>query len=493
MMANQVAARIGGDDYQHLFAWAQVLELLMPNRQVTEVIVEDEHAGSADDVTVLHEAGSERPDRYHQIKYHVDHRSSYTEDVLTETKGNGRSLIQKWYRSWLKLTTFRPGRPVELHILSNWSPGDDLGPLLSGRGNMFKEEFFDAPSTEDAGKLRARLAAHLSVTEANLCEFARVLRIRLGYGCEHDMAQRAADRMEWLGLKSDETALQVAAGIVREWVKAGRQSVTKDVLEFAISHHGLRLPSDARPAVNVYLTTIKHQLYEIEPDFALDWRHYFLGRPNKRGHELAEPTDWNGKMLPEMEALEARINRDSSRRFVRVRGQARLSAWFAFGYTFSEVNRYTLEVDQQGRLWPTDAPLSANFTVIGNGPDGDPVDVDGTALAVGVSVTGPLEDDVRAHLQHEKRGVRAVLFLRPDRDLGNDTLQSAGDAVALASGVKDQVRAFVKRYGATRLFLYYFGPLSGACFIGHRLNAVCSEVVIMERSDPNYVPSFVLT
>lgn len=37
-----------------------------------------------------------------------------------------------------------------------------------------------------------------------------------------------------------------------------------------------------------------------------------------------------------------------------------------------------------------------------------------------------------------------------------------------------------------------FRPLSGACFIGHKVSAVCREIVIMERTEPTYAPSFVL-
>jgi hypothetical protein len=40
------------------------------------------------------------------------------------------------------------------------------------------------------------------------------------------------------------------------------------------------------------------------------------------------------------------------------------------------------------------------------------------------------------------------------------------------------------------VLLYYLGPLSGACFIGHRLKSACREVQIMEWSDLNYIPSF---
>jgi hypothetical protein len=54
------------------------------------------------------------------------------------------------------------------------------------------------------------------------------------------------------------------------------------------------------------------------------------------------------------------------------------------------------------------------------------------------------------------------------------------------------LRSFTKRWGATRLLLYYFGPLSGACFIGHQLNAICREVQIMEDQQPGYAPAFLL-
>jgi hypothetical protein len=486
---------MSGDDYQHLFAWMHALELLMSKRQVVKVIIEDEQAGSADDVTLLCADGSAETDRYHQIKYHVDHRTSYSVDTLTEKQGNERSLLQKWFHSWEALAAAKPGRPLEIHIVSNWAwtTGDELAGLVGGQCNAVKEEFFTAPANEKPGKLRAKLAAHLATTEARLNEFFGTLRFHFGYACWQAMAERTAERMEHHDLKSDETALLVAVGIVREWIKTGRQEVTRDVLEAAIAKHGLLLPENARPAVNVYFSSIKEQLFDVDPDYKLDWRHYFLGGPAVKGHEPMDPADWNGKMLPELQALEARINTETKNRLVRVRGLSRLSAWFAFGHTFSEVARYTIEVDQGEHLWQTDATPSADFTISHNGPAGEPLDADGGAVAVGISISGLLEDDVRRSLQHRKEKVRAVLFIRADRPLDRHSVHNAGDAVAMADLVKVAVRAFVKHHGAKRVLLHYLGPLSGACFIGHRLNAVCREVQIMEWSDPNYVPSFTLT
>jgi len=194
-------------------------------------------------------------------------------------------------------------------------------------------------------------------------------------------------------------------------------------------------------------------------------------------------------MLPELHAVRRRLNEDASVRLVRVRGLARLSAWFAFGYVFSDVARYTIEIDQQGELWRTDAAASA-LAIVESGREnvagGDP-----STVAVGISVTGFLEDDVRRHLETNPAAGN-LLFLRPDRPLGRECLTSAGDVVAFARGTKERMRAFAREHGAARVLLFYFGPLSGACFLGHQMNAVAREIQVMEDQQPGYAPSFLL-
>ncbi|MGA8810702.1 MAG: hypothetical protein WB973_22745, partial [Thermoanaerobaculia bacterium] len=218
LMANQVAARLAGDDYQHLLAWLRMLELLMPNSQVRSVAVEDPDAAFVDDVTTLYEVTADRPDEFLQVKYHVDQRGQYSSDLFLEKKAEGgRSLLQKFFVTW-KLLTKDPTRRVELRLISNWvwSPTDDLAGCIQGKDTALSAEFFTAGTKSKIGQLRERWRAHLDVEPAEFRAFAQTLRLRLGFDCVDEVLDRVAERMMFLRLKSDPASLLVAVGIVRD-------------------------------------------------------------------------------------------------------------------------------------------------------------------------------------------------------------------------------------------------------------------------------------
>lgn len=497
-MANQVAARLSGDDYQHLYAWQFALELFMPKKNVRMVTVEDALAGSVDDITVQHEEGTQEPDCFYQIKYHVDYRGEYSTAELIKSKPGYTSLLEKFWNTWKMLVQQNPQRVVLLHLVSNWTwdAQDKLKSCISGVDVALTDEFFSATPKTDVGKLRLQWQTKLGVSDTEFFAFCRCLRFRLGFDCSDELEKRVSERMENLGLKFDTSALKIAVGIVREWIKKGKQVLTRAELEESIKSHDLYLPKESERCVALYLTTIKAQKFDIEPDYVIDWRDYFVGDPLKKGHQLVDPTQWNSLLQPELQTMEARVNQETDCRLIRARGLARLSAWFAFGFTFSDVARYTIEVDQGGAIWRTDAKTSPDFRMLSTNSDetrqGEALDGTGSTVAVGISVTGLLDDDARAHLNERTEPVSALLLLRPERALGRECLRNAGDVVSLADISKSYMRAFVKQWKATRLLLYYFGPLSGACFIGHRLNAVCQQVQIMEDQQPGYSPSFLL-
>jgi hypothetical protein len=498
-MANQVAARLSGDDYQHLFAWQFVLELLMPQKNVLHVTVEDAQAGSVDDVTIRHESNSNLPDQFYQIKYHVDHRKEYSTQALIEHKPGEASLLEKFWQTWQFLRGQDSQRNIELRLVSNWTwdAKDKLKSCIDGHDNSVKDEFLTASPRSDLGKLRKLWQSALGATDDDFQSFIKCLRFRLGYDCAQELEQRLSERMENLKLKSDASALLVAVGIVRGWIKKGKQELSRIEIEKTLKEHDLLLPEKTEQAVTIYLVTVKAQKFDLEPDFIVDWRDYFIGDANKKGHQLSDPMAWNPVLLPQLYELESQINQQTDCRLIRARGLARLSAWFAFGYAFSDVARNKIEIAQNDRLWRTDAIPNEDFCLRASDGmdvrDGEIVDGSGETVAVGISVTGALDEDVRNFMASRSEKIASLLLLRPERELGKDCLRDGGDAVALASQVKETARNFAKRWSAQKMLLFYFGPLSGACFIGHKLNAVCRQIQIMEDQQPGYSKSFLLT
>jgi hypothetical protein len=492
-MANQVAARLGGDDYQHLYSWQLILRLKLPGSKVQVVSVENELAGSFDDVTIHHQNGANLPDEFHQVKYHVDQRSEYSSESFTDKKGNQSSLLEKFYRTWKAVKLQSADRPFHLNLISNWAwaESDSLRGFIEGHENRIKHALFDEGPTSKAGSARDNWRSHLKAEDADFKEFMLSLRLTLGFDCGAELAGRVAERMMFLGLEHDDAALKTSAGIVREWIMRGRQEITLNLLNEVLESHRLTKAAPENSAV-VYLSTIKEKIFDIPPDHEINWRDRFDGPKFVRGHALKDGTSWNEDLLPELYAVEQKIGKEAGCKLIKARGFARLSPWFAFGHVFSEVSGYAVEVDQNDRYWRTDAAPSDDFEMLVAQPEGESLPGDPETIAIGLSITGSIEPRVREHLSVSP--VASKLFLiQPNRGLGRDCLRSAGDAVAFARNTKRLIREIIESTGARRVLLFYFGPLSGACFLGHCLNAVGAPIQVMEDQSPGYAPSFILS
>jgi hypothetical protein len=486
-VANQVAARLQGDDFQHLYAWWNALGLYLPRLHLAEVWIEDERAGSFDDVTLHHTEASGRASHFVQVKYHVDQRRAYSTEVLLERTGGGSSLLQKFYRTWQKLRT--SGKEPQLTLYSNWSwdSNDKIGECISGENGRLTEQFLTASAGSDIGKLRAQWITECGAAEEDFAAFVRTLRFLLGSSnAQEQVTALTIERMEHLGLRHDESALILACGTVRDWIKRGVQKLTRANFDKVIADLGLRAQQH-EPAVTVYLDTIKSRRLDLAPDYHLDWREHFCGPEFERGHTPIDPTIWNRELLPQLQALEVQINQEHAPRIIRARGLSRLSAWFAFGKVFSRVAGYDIEVRQGAALWRSDAVPSTDFTLIATRSPA--AGARAAQLAVGLSITGSLANDMERYLQ-SIGFAGAVLLLHPARGPSRDVFRDGSDVVAFVQEAKRAIREAIHDTGAGEVLLFYFGPLSGACFLGHDLNALGANVIVYEDQQPGYAPSF---
>lgn len=228
-MGEQSASRLEGDRYQHLLSWYELLRLLDAGSPFSYGYVEHPAAGSADDVTLHARPGAGVASRYMQVKWHVDHRDSYSLAGLVTPPRVGRSLLRKLLESWLVL---RPLGPVEIWLLSNWASAADLGRYLHGRDHCFTEAFFEQPPRGALKKHWAEWEQRLGVSAEMLRAFCKDLRLRLGVGGIADLEEQVDDRMGRLGLRMGRQPRAIAVDGLREWIEVGggRKHVTPESL-----------------------------------------------------------------------------------------------------------------------------------------------------------------------------------------------------------------------------------------------------------------------
>lgn len=487
-MAGQTSAILKGFDYQHLLSWYHILSL-KKDKTVTTIKLENTAAGQVDDLTLYKIDGSVD---FYQVKYHVS-AGNYSMDTLLTNDDGTTSLMEKFWKTWNILVKSYSRDKIRLILYSNWvqHSDDKILACINGENGRLSQLFHSAGARSDCGKKRKEWKVKHNATDRDFIDFTNSISFLLGRNFTDELKQIISERMELLGLKNDTNALLVSIGIVKDWIKDKTEDITVNMLEDKLNSHDLYKPKDSEKSAAIHLVSVKSKQFDLNPDYILDWQNYFHKVGGKGGHELIDNDDWNKKMLPELVDLEKRVNSETGVTLIKARGLARLSAWFGFGFTFSQVAGYKIEINQQDKLWRTDETPNPLFKIISENGNGEALGSANNTVAVGLSVSGSLENDVRNYIG-QNGAIDALLLLRPERDLGPGCFQTANDVTAFVHQAKERIREFVKNNKAKKVLLFYFGPLSGACFLGHQLNAVCNEIQIMENIPGGYTTSFTL-
>jgi hypothetical protein len=169
------AARLLGDDYQHLLTWLHAAQLVHRDPQVTRVELEKYGAGNIDDL-VVHRR--ERPAIYHQVKFTTQPGQPLTGNWFTEAPGGGSTPLQRFYASYTKLTVGGIAPEMVLHTNRLPAASDPVLECLDGTTELLVPRLALAPPGSAAGKARAEWAAHLGVEAEQLLTMLGSLRIR---------------------------------------------------------------------------------------------------------------------------------------------------------------------------------------------------------------------------------------------------------------------------------------------------------------------------
>ena len=447
-------ARIRGDDYQHLFAWIQVLRAIQVGSDVVEIGIEDPEAGNADDVTVYRDGGGRE---YYQVKSSVEAREAAgVEWLMNPSRAGGPSILQGFYSLW---ASEGDGRRPKLSLVTNRLAVDG-DPILSRRdgrdGTVTRGVQLAAPKSE-TGVARRRLADHLQVREEELLLFLDDLSFSLGK-TNDDWMELAKPHMFAAGLRHDQGAVTEGMRIVRDWVTAGQRKLTTAQLREAVEN--LKRPDDL-PAASLLIQAIDRDSVPEASTIVLDWANSFPGgeaRVRRLPHDQAL---WNDKFRPELRWA-AQDLRGQGQSNVLVRGFMRLPTWFAAGVELNRTAGFQVASFQGETAWSSEGTLSdidikQAGTSFGDGDD----------IAIGVALAFDLSPDVLAYLRDQRMDVGHYVCLQPAGGASNQAIRGAAEARSWAYEVRDSVRRIVQEYGPKRIHLFLAGPHGAVLLLGH--------------------------
>jgi SMODS-associated and fused to various effectors sensor domain len=474
------AARLQGDNYQHLFTWYQALLLLDPNAEVTAIEIEAENAGNVDDLIVRRQAA---PNEYYQVKYSVDaSRPLDNAWWLTPSTAKGTSPLQKFWQSYQLLKA--AGRSPHLVLFTN-RVLDVTDPLLKLRdgqyGRLMPRAAKGTPGSK-AGKRRQEWSAHIGASEADLLEMLSNLDLRTDQGAHTLLATSTADRMAAHQLRHDEDAVARGAETARAWVTNGVRRVDRSALVAEIERKRLR--GDMRRATLVVEGIDRTPLAE-SATASVNWVELFKGDEPKLRRQLRDPSLWNTRIREDIRGAEARIRQMGFDR-VLVRGFMRLPTSFAVGAQFADSRGYHLSCIQRSDIWtsdiaPTECEILVERQAMDLGPD----------LALALSVTNDLSRDVISHIRSTGLPIGRFVHVATAPEPNPESLPSGAKAKGWALKVRDIVRDAVREAPVPKLHLFLSGPAGAALLLGHFWNRV-PYTQLYEDLNPDYAPTLAI-
>ncbi|MHA3700721.1 SAVED domain-containing protein [Jatrophihabitans sp. YIM 134969] len=459
--------RVGGDYYQWLWVWCACLDVLRDNTGITRaanpavtVGVEDPDAGTFDDVVIYRQSP---PHEYTQVKYTVDGSSPVSTAYLTESATlGGRNLLRKFAETWATLSADNgPGPLLRLVTNRNVDPGN---PLLSGidaRTELLLPNAAAQGPASARGRERAAWAAAAGVPEADLLRMLGHLQFKTGRGIT-DVADNLRARMTAQGLRSDDAALLTATAWVAQHVRHGHRRIDADTIRAAIDTLELHA-GDAWATLSI--STIKPDPLSDQAVASVDWVDRFDGDDEYAKRHPKAPATW--QQLNDDIASAARQIVALPR--VMITGSFRLSTGFTVGAALRGVTGVEIARMQGPQLWRSDAvPTHAAVTTA-------VAELGGSDLAIVVDVATRATDDVVEWLQANRVSVGKVISVAPAARAHDRSISSGGDAVAVATAIRDVARQHSK--GASRVHLFLAAPLGLALLLGHRWNRIKPTVV----------------
>jgi len=234
--------------------------------------------------------------------------------------------------------------------------------------------------------------------------------------------------------------------------------------------------------LTLWLQNWTSETFDAPADYNLDWSQYF-DRPTRK---VPSPETWNTALLPALDALKKTILSERKERLIRFRGKCALSSGVALGAVFPTVGGWAFEIPQPPAKedWRSDLPPTVPYTASVEVSEGS---AEGIDTVLGLNIRGDGRQDIMKYVESTGTLPRIFMFISPPSQSAQ-SIRGAGDAVAFAQAVRENLGALLKKYNLRKTRLFFYGPFALSVFLGQQLTSV-GEIQLFEYQDPGYIPS----
>lgn len=251
-MGNAVAARNFGDIYQAMVFWKYAIQML-DTSDIKEIGYEYGKVKSFDDIVVYYRNEQRFRDThidvdYFQIKFHMKQSDEITLENLLDSafiNATKNSFLQNVVNAYKNKDIDFARSRFTMYSVWRINSEDILNKLISNVDKTFDLNKLQEgkTSSSEMGTLRQKLCERLSVTENELVDILRQVRIKDGQECFDDLKEQLNREFSHQKLKSwsDSKDTFPYCDLVHTWNRSGINVVNKDDIKKSFENEGFLL------------------------------------------------------------------------------------------------------------------------------------------------------------------------------------------------------------------------------------------------------------
>lgn len=450
---------------------------MLYRNHIARAVIEHRGVDAVDDVVVYYhppgrnDRGARVSADFYQLKFHVAQNGHVSSETVTDPEWTGTKdpLLRRFADQWKWLRASHPDARLSLVTNWSWHPDDKLAPHLRD-GGALADDFFTAGPRSAVGVIRGRWEQVSGLSGADFLEFARRLRFSHTAVSQEDAELWLQDRCQLAGLQP-----------VRAWedhsryddlgqrlIESGRLEFTPEELRALCAEQGLF--DDARAAAHASTLAVRSftrfaHVPEGDGAVLIDLTDLFDGRAPRTS------AVWNDDIPRRIDAAIPGIMQLKAP--VQVALDAHLSVAWYLGAVLDPKCGIPVVLRQKIRnkgidIWDVSVPAQNptagwSFTEEMLG--------DGRELAVAVSVTWSVVDDVRAQLPKLAPSAGTLVHATVPTH-GAAVIESGPHARHLADALVEHLVRRVRALGAMRLHLFAACPVSFGFLLGQHAGAL---------------------